>query len=160
MNDLLLITIPAAVTSIITYVLTRNRNIADVDKINVEVAANEIDNVEKVARIWRDLSEDLRKRFMSEIDDLRSINQTMKDKLNVVQGENVQMRKELLVVQKENEERKIQFNKVLSENNELKKQMTSLEKQLKDSKCENAKLFAEVKKSNKNYSEVMKHENI
>lgn len=49
MNDLLLITIPAAVTSIITYVLTRNKNIADVDKINAEVTANEIDNVEKVA---------------------------------------------------------------------------------------------------------------
>jgi len=160
MNDLLLITIPAAVTSIITYVLTRKSNIAEVDKINAEVQTTEIDQVEKVARIWRDLSEDLRKRFMAEIEDLRSINQTMKEKLNKVQEENVQMRKDFEVVQKENEERKIQFDKVISENSDLKKQMASLEKQLRDSKSENAKLFTEVKKSNKNYAEGMKHESV
>ena len=41
MNDFILIIIlPAAVTSIITYVLTRKSNIAEATKINAEVADN------------------------------------------------------------------------------------------------------------------------
>lgn len=140
MNDLLLVTLPAAITSVITYLLTRKKNLADVNKINAEVEANEIDNVERVAKIWRQLSEDLKEKLSSEIEVLRT--------------ENTGMKTELLTVQQ-------QFTQVISENSELKMQMNSLEKELKSSKCQikqlsdqNKSLLTELTKFNKNYSEV------
>lgn len=139
MNDLLLVTLPAAITSVITYLLTRKKNLADVNKINAEVEANEIDNVERVAKIWRQLSEDLKEKLSSEIEVLRT--------------ENTSMKTELLTVQQ-------QFTQVISENSELKMQMNSLEKELKSSKCQiklltdqNKGLLIELKKFNKNYAE-------
>lgn len=137
MNELLLITLPASITSLITYFLTRKKNVADVKKINAEVEANEIDNVERVAKIWRQLSEDLKEKLSYEIDVLRE--------------ENTNMKSELCTVQQ-------QFSQVFSENSELKIQMNSLEKELKYSKCQiklltdqNKDLLSELKKFNKNY---------
>lgn len=137
MNELLLITLPASITSLITYFLTRKKNVADVKKINAEVEANEIDNVERVAKIWRQLSEDLKEKLSYEIDVLRE--------------ENTNMKSELCTVQQ-------QFSQVISENSELKIQMNSLEKELKSSKCQiklltdqNKCLLSELKKFNKNH---------
>lgn len=140
MNELLLMTLPAAITSVITYLLTRKKNLADVNKINAEVEANEIDNVERVAKIWRQLSEDLKEKLSSEIEVLREENTNMKSELTTVQQ---------------------QFTQVISENSELKMQMNSLEKELKSSKCQikqlsdqNKSLLTELTKFNKNYSEA------
>lgn len=64
MNELLLIVIPSVISSSITWVFTRRKNKA-------EAKANELQNVEHVARIWRELAEDLEKRMKKEVDELR-----------------------------------------------------------------------------------------
>jgi septal ring factor EnvC (AmiA/AmiB activator) len=117
MNDLFLIVVPSLLTAITTWVFSRR-------KYSAETQTNELDNVEKAARIWRELSEDLEKRMKDEIRELRSENVTIQD----------------------------QFTIVLAENKALKEQMSALEKQLKEARCENQKLLEELKRFNKNYN--------
>ncbi len=117
MNDLFLIIIPSFVTAVTTWAFSRK-------KYRAETKANELDNVDKAAKIWRELSEDLEKRLKEDIRDLRNEN---------------------TAIQK-------QFVSVLAENNALKEQMTALQKQLKEARCENQKLLDELRKFNKNYS--------
>ncbi|KAF5060794.1 hypothetical protein SDC9_23461 [bioreactor metagenome] len=118
MNEFLLVSLPSAFTAIITWLLSRR-------KYKAETTTNELDNVEKAAKIWRELSEDLEKRLKDEIRELREENSTIQDR----------------------------FNTVLQENKALKEQMSSLEKQLKEARSENRKLLDELKKFNKNYDE-------
>lgn len=168
MNEVLMMTIPAAVTSIITYVFTRKKSDAEiselranVDKKNAEIDADEINNVERVAKIWRDLSEDLRNRFTADIEEMKTANLVMKQRMNEVHGENAAMRHEMDIVRSENSELKAQLKEVLSENGALKNQMASLEKQLKLSKQQgqlitdqNKNLLSELKKFNRSYDEA------
>lgn len=168
MNEVLMMTIPAAVTSIITYVFTRKKSDAEiselranVDKKNAEIDADEINNVERVAKIWRDLSEDLRNRFTADIEEMKTANLVMKQRMNEVHGENAAMRHEMDIVRSENSELKAQLKEVLSENGALKNQMASLEKQLKLSKQQgqlitdqNKILLSELKKFNRSYDEA------
>ena len=117
MYDLILIVVPSIVTAVTTWAFSRR-------KYRAETRADELDNVEKAARIWRELSEDLEKRMKDEIKELRSDNVTIQD----------------------------QFTIVLAENKALKEQMSALEKQLKEARCENQKLLQELKRFNKNYN--------
>jgi len=116
MNDLLLIVIPSLLTGTTTWLFSRK-------KYRAETTGNELDNVEKAAKIWRQLSEELEKRLKDDIRELREENITIKDR----------------------------FNTVLEENNALKFQMSALEKQLREARGENKKLLDELKKFNKNY---------
>lgn len=117
MNEFLLITLPSVLTGFLTWFFSRKKQKA-------EVTTNELDNVEKAAKIWRELSEDLEKRLKEEIRELREENTTMQDR----------------------------FNTVLEENKALKNQMHSLENQLKEAHQQNTKLLCELKKFNKNYT--------
>ena len=119
MNDLILIVVPSLLTAITTWIFSRK-------KYKAETKSNELDNVEKAAKIWRELSEDLEKRLKDDIRELRDENVSIQN----------------------------QFSKVMAENNLLKEQMASLEKQLKEAKCQNNKLLDELKKFNKNYTTV------
>jgi chromosome segregation ATPase len=116
MNDLLLIVIPSLLTGTTTWLFSRK-------KYKAETTGNELDNVEKAAKIWRELSEDLEKRLKDEIRELRSENQTIQDR----------------------------FLRLMEENRSLKEQMLSLENQLKAARCENKKLFEELQKFNNNH---------
>ena len=118
MNDILLVSLPSAFTAIVTWFLSRR-------KYKAETTANELDNVEKAAKIWRELSEDLEKRLKDEIRELREENSSIQER----------------------------FSTVLLENKALKEQMSSLERQLKEARNENRKLLDELKKFNKNYDE-------
>lgn len=133
-------TIPATILTTITFILTRKKFKGQVKQVNAKAETNEIDNVAKVARIWRELSEDLKEKLSLEIDVLRKENSHMKNELNIVQE---------------------QFSKVLSENETLRTQMTSLQKELKASKSQietltsqNKNLLLELKKFNKNHEET------
>lgn len=139
MNELLISTVPAAILSIITFLLTRRKYIGEVKQANAQAEGNEIENVERVAKIWRELSEDLKVKLSAEIETLRQENSTMKQELSGVQK---------------------QFLQVLNENEDLRNQMASLEKELKSSKSQiknlsdqNRNLLLELKKFNKNYDE-------
>ncbi len=114
---LLIVVLPSLMTAVTTWIFSRR-------KYRAETQTNELDNVEKAARIWRELSEDLEKRMKDEIRELRSENVTIQD----------------------------QFTIVLAENKALKEQMSALEKQLKEARCENQKLLEELKRFNKNYN--------
>jgi len=117
MNEVLFATVPTAVLSILTFIFTKR-------KYSAETATSELDNVEKAAKIWRELSEDLRARFIADIATLRDENSSMK----------------------------VQFQLVLDENNSLKSQMASLERKLKEAWSANKQLLCELKKFNKNYN--------
>ena len=115
--------IPTAITAIITYFLTRRKYLVDVKKAKAEAKGNEIDNVEKAVKIWRELTEDLKVHFKTDISDLMTDNKLMHS----------------------------QLEQVLKENNSLRQQMASLEKELKESKNENIKLSEQLKQFNQNY---------
>ena len=117
MDDFLLVVVPSFITALTTWIFSRR-------KYKAETQTNELDNVEKAARIWRELSEDLEKRMKEEIRELRNENTTIQD----------------------------QFTIVLAENKALKEQMSALEKQLREARCENNKLLEELKRFNKNYN--------
>jgi len=123
MNEIMMTSIPTAITAIITYFLTRRKYLVDVKKAKAEAKGNEIDNVEKAVKIWRELTEDLKVHFKTDISDLRTDNKLMHS----------------------------QLEQVLKENNSLRQQMASLEKELKESKNENIKLSEQLKQFNQNY---------
>ena len=123
MNEIITASIPTAVTALITYLLTRRKYLVDVKKAKAEAKGNEIDNVEKAVKIWRELTEDLKVHFKTDISDLMTDNKLMHS----------------------------QLEQVLKENNSLRQQMASLEKELKESKNENIKLSEQLKQFNQNY---------
>jgi predicted RNase H-like nuclease (RuvC/YqgF family) len=53
MTEILLITVPSAITSIVAWFLARG-------KYQTEVQGSELDNVEKAIEIWRRMAEELK----------------------------------------------------------------------------------------------------
>jgi predicted RNase H-like nuclease (RuvC/YqgF family) len=95
MNDTLLLIIASAVTGIVTWLSARRKN--------------ELDNTSKAIKIWRELSEDMEKRFKEQIDELKK--------------ENCELQKLVSMVKKENEELKSQMNALEVENRKLISQL-------------------------------------
>jgi len=126
MNEMLTMTLPGLLLSLITFFLTRRKYLAEVELAHSGITSSELDNVEKAAKIWRELSEELRVRLSKDIEDLRNENGVMKS----------------------------QFLIVMEENQSLKSQMQALEKQLKEARCENGILLKELKKFNANYPDT------
>ena len=123
MKELLIATIPSILSALITFFLTRRKFMAEVKKATVETDANEIDNIEKAARIWRQLSEDITARLTADIDQLRKENESTREKLNAL----------------------------TRENNALRSQMASLQKELRASQVENEKLMGQLKEFNEHF---------
>lgn len=117
MNEVLMVVVPGAVMSVLTWVLARRKNKA-------EATTNELDNVEKAIKIWRELSSDLELRLTKEIEDLRKENCTLKSEMKTM----------------------------LKEYEAMQVQIATLEKQLKAARCENKKLIDEIKKYNNNFT--------
>ncbi len=117
LSDLLLIIVPSLITALTTWFLSRR-------KYQAEAKSNELDNLEKAVKIWRELSEDLEKRLKTDIHQLRDENINIQER----------------------------FTTVLAENEALKEQMSALEIQLKEARQENQKLLEELQKFNNNYN--------
>jgi regulator of replication initiation timing len=83
MQDFLMISVPVAVTSIITWFLSRR-------KYRAESQAKELDNVQKALCIYRDTIGDLKK----ELEQLR-------DRINVVVAENEALGRQMEELRKE-----------------------------------------------------------
>lgn len=60
-----------------------------------DAQGKEIDNTEKIIRMWRELSEGMEGRFRSEIDQLRKENNDLKQQIIEVLGENELLRRKL-----------------------------------------------------------------
>lgn len=142
MNELLISTTAAAFVSIITFLLTRRKYKSEVKQVNAQAEGLEIDNTEKVVKIYRELTDDLRKELTMKIESLKSENLEMKEELQQIQG---------------------QYSAVLKENKSLREQMAALEKDLKSSRCQikalsdqNKHLLDELKKFNQKYTEDQK----
>jgi len=115
--NIILTTLPTIIMSLVTFFLTRRKYLKEVDKAETEIVSNEIDNVEKATRIWRQLSEDITARLTADIAALRSENEKTREKLNAL----------------------------TRENNALRSQMASLQKELRLSNTENEKLLRQLK---------------
>lgn len=66
--------------ALITYILTRRKNSAEVDKVRAETASIEIKNVESVLAFWKKLAEDLTQRvedLSKEVTCLRNENKNL-----------------------------------------------------------------------------------
>ncbi len=123
MKDILISVFPPFVSALITFFLTRRKYMAEVKKAGVEVETNEIDNIEKAARIWRELSEDITARLKEDIDQLRRENKSTRERMNII----------------------------TRENNALRAQMASLQKELRATKIENEKLTEQLRQFNLNF---------
>lgn len=123
MKEIITAAIPSILSALITFVLTRRKYLAEVQKATVETDASEIDNIDKAARIWRQLSEDITARLTTDISELRTENQRTREKLNAL----------------------------TRENNALRSQMASLQKELRASKIENEKLTEQLKEFNAHF---------
>ncbi len=123
MKEILTTAIPTILTGLITFLFTRRKYMAEVKKAGVEVETNEIDNIEKAARIWRELSEDITLRLTEDIEQLRRENRSTREKMN----------------------------SITRENNALRAQMASLQKELRSTKIENEKLTEQLRQFNLNF---------
>lgn len=76
--------ITALITAVITWFFTRRKQ-------NAEIESNEIDNVEKAIKIWRDMSEGLK----HQIDNLKKEISNLETLVNDLKKENSNLREEL-----------------------------------------------------------------
>jgi DNA anti-recombination protein RmuC len=111
MNEILSYLIPTLGGAFLSFLFTKK-------KYKTEVKSNEIDNVDKAVKIWRELTEGLKKSLEADIQKLNEKNHDME----------------------------LQLTNVLKENNNLKEQMTNLERQLKETTQENKNLMNQIKK--------------
>lgn len=88
MAEIIYTIVPAVVMALVGWFLARR-------KYRAEAKANELDNVDKAIKIWRELSQELEMRLRNEIQILREENETLKIKLKELKCENEKMHKEL-----------------------------------------------------------------
>lgn len=124
MKEILIATVPSIISAFVTFMLTKRKYITELKKVDVEVEANEIDNIDKAARIWRELSENITARLTADIEQLRTENQRTREKLTALSRENTSLRH----------------------------QMVSLEKELRATKTENEKLTEQLRTFNEHFS--------
>ena len=124
--NILLTIIPTILSGVLAYIFARKKYLAEVSKANAEAEANEIENVDKVAKIWRQLSEDIAARLTGDIEQLRQENKSIRDRLTLI----------------------------TRENNALSAQMASLQKELKATKIENEKLTRQLRTINQHLIQI------
>ena len=115
MNDLLITTIPTILTAIITFLLTRRKYVAEVEKEQVTTEATEIDNVEKATKIWRELSEGVTTRLNADIQQLRRENRHTREKIQMLTRENNALRMQMYTLQRELHLAKIENEKLMEQ---------------------------------------------
>lgn len=115
MKEIITAAIPTIISAVITFLLTRRKYLAEVRKTVVEVDTNEIDNLDKAAKIWRELSEEIKTRLSEDIEDLRYENLKIRDKLNILSRENSSLRNQMASLQKELQLTKIENEKLIEQ---------------------------------------------
>jgi len=93
--SLIIMILGPLVSGFATYVFARRKNTADAE-------TSELDNVNKVATIWRTLATDLEQRFSREIGELRKDNEQLKGQVEKMSDENVELRKKMKLLDAEN----------------------------------------------------------
>lgn len=94
MKDIALVVVP--IIAVVVTLVFKHR------KTNAEAESLELDNVEKMARIWRNLSGEMEQRFSREIDALRNENEALQNKINQVMQENRTLKKQMVGLEREN----------------------------------------------------------
>lgn len=112
MKEILITTIPTIITAVLTFILTRRKYVAELQKERVETESTEIDNVEKAARIWRELSEGVTSRLNADIQQLRKENRQTREKIQILSRENNALRIQMYSLQKELQHTKIENEKL------------------------------------------------
>ncbi|MFH1118262.1 MAG: hypothetical protein V1775_00455 [Bacteroidota bacterium] len=145
MSEYLVSAISSILLAVLTFFFTKRKYIAETKKARADSDSSEIDNADKMARMWREFSEEFKVRLEKDIEELREKNGAMRTQLNEIVVENTAINQ--------------RFTLILNENRDLKSQMQSLERELKASKnqindltSQNNRLLCELKKFNKNYT--------
>lgn len=110
--NLIIMILGPIVSAFATYVFARRKNTADAE-------TSELDNVNKVATIWRTLATDLEERFSREIGELRKDNEQLKGQVEKMSDENVDLRKKMKTLDAENK-KLIEQLTIFNENNVAK----------------------------------------
>lgn len=66
MNDIIFTALVGAITSVITWIAARRKNLA-------EVQSNELDNVDKAVKYYREMLDDMAIRYKNAIDELQAV---------------------------------------------------------------------------------------
>lgn len=85
----------SVITAIITWMVSRQKSKADVDKIRVETEAIKLTNVEKLINIYKNISEELKDELNVVREELHNVTAQMQS----LQKENHQLRKEVKLLQ-------------------------------------------------------------
>ncbi len=146
MRDLLLITIPTTVASFLAFLFARKEYKVKIKQTHAQAETTEIDNVDRVAKIWRELSEDLRKELSAKIEYLKEENSKNIEEWNTAIEQNKEIMLENKIIKEQNESIKVQMSS-------LEKQLNASALQIKTLTDQNKSLLQELRKSNKNYAE-------
>jgi septal ring factor EnvC (AmiA/AmiB activator) len=96
-------------TAFAGWFFARKKNEADAHN-------SELDNVSKAIRIWRELNQDLEKKFKADIDSLRSENCELQKQVRQVVEENNSLKKQMILLEGENRKLISQL-KIFNKNN-------------------------------------------
>lgn len=96
-------------TAFATWFFARKKNSADATK-------SELDNVAEAIKIWRELTQDLEKKFKDDIASLRSENCDLQKQVRQVVQENESLKKQMGILEAENK-KLIKQLKIFNENN-------------------------------------------
>lgn len=97
MNQYLVAIMSSIVTATFTWVISRQKSKAKVNKLLAETDTIKIKNVEAVVNFWKEQAEE----FKKELQDLKQEHEKLYDKLEEVLHENGLLRDELAQVKKE-----------------------------------------------------------
>jgi len=111
-TNLIIMILGPLISAVVTYLFARRKNTADAE-------TSELDNVNKVATIWRTLATDLEERFTREIGELRKDNEQLKEQVEKMSGENVDLRRKMKLLDNENK-KLIEQLTIFNENNVTK----------------------------------------
>lgn len=109
MNETLSLIFISAVTGTITWYSARRKN-------NAQAENSELDNVGKAITIWRELSEDMEKRFKEQVDELKKENCTLQQRVTIVMKENEELKNQMNILEGENKKLISQL-KIFNKNN-------------------------------------------
>lgn len=115
MNEVYLTALLSIITGVGTWYAARRKNIA-------ETQANELDNVEKAVRYYREMVEDLGSRLKSATNELQKVTQLHReaiDELAEAHRQLTESRKQLEQVKKEMKALEMRFDSLAKENRAL-----------------------------------------
>lgn len=127
--EALFTTLTTVLSAVITYWLTRKKYQTEVERARADLNNAELCNVDKAVTIWRQLSDDIKKRLEADIALLRSENLKITDRLIYLTRDNATLQRQIDTLNKE-------LRATRAENEKLRKELNKLAKASADANME------------------------